>query len=72
MNEQQEHLKNFLEQSVDLEKKLDYSRESYWKEMSANRELFWKVQGAIEYLTELGVSLPESEEDGSGVVEEEA
>lgn len=26
-----------------------------------NRELFWKVQGAIEYLTQIGVTLPEPE-----------
>jgi len=50
MTEQQEHLKNLLEQRVQLDQKI-----------SQNRELFWKVQGAIEYLTQIGVTLPEPE-----------
>jgi len=51
MTEQQEHLKNLLEQRVQLDQKI-----------SQNRELFWKIQGAIEYLTQIGVTLPEPEE----------
>lgn len=50
MTEQQEHLKNLLEQRNNLE-----------QQMNQNRELFWKVQGAIEYLTQIGVSLPQPE-----------
>lgn len=50
MTEQQEHLKNLLEQRNNLE-----------QQMNQNRELFWKVQGAIEYLTQIGVTLPQSE-----------
>ena len=50
MTEQQEHLKNLLEQRNTLEQQL-----------TQNRELFWKVQGAIEYLTQIGVTLSESE-----------
>ena len=50
MTEQQQHLKNLLEQGVNLEQQLN-----------KNRELFWKVQGAIEYLTQTGVTLPEPE-----------
>ena len=50
MTEQQEHLKNLLQQRSDLD-----------KQISQSRELFWKVQGAIEYLTQTGVTLPESE-----------
>ena len=60
MTEQQEHLKNLLEQRNNLE-----------KQISQNRELFWKVQGAIEYLAQTGVTLPEPEVE-SEVVEEEA
>lgn len=60
MTEQQEHLKNLLNQRNSLEQQLNQ-----------NRELFWKVQGAIEYLAQIGVSLPEPEEEGE-VVEEEA
>lgn len=51
MTEQQEHLKNLLDQRVKLD-----------QQISQNRELFWKVQGAIEYLTQIGVTLPEPEE----------
>lgn len=50
MTEQQEHLKNLLEQRNNLD-----------KQIAQSRELFWKVQGAIEYLTQIGVSLPEPE-----------
>ena len=59
MTEQQEHLKNLLEQRNNLE-----------QQMNQNRELFWKVQGAIEYLTQIGVSLPQPE--AVTEVEEEA
>ncbi len=51
MTEQQQHLANLLEQRNSLE-----------QQISQNRELFWKVQGAIEYLTQIGVTLPEPEE----------
>ena len=50
MTEQQQHLKNLLEQRVALE-----------QQINQNRELFLKVQGAIEYLTQIGVTLPEPE-----------
>jgi seryl-tRNA synthetase len=65
--EQREHLKNLLEQRNNLE-----------KQINQNRELFWKVQGAIEYLTQTGVNLSEPEvnlsepEVKSEVVEENA
>ena len=51
MTEQQEHLKNLLEQRNTLE-----------QQINQNKELFWKVQGAIEYLTQIGVTLPEPEQ----------
>jgi hypothetical protein len=50
MTEQQQHLANLLQQRADLDKAI-----------SQNRELFWKVQGAIEYLQQIGVALPEPE-----------
>ena len=50
LTEQQTHLKNLLEQSKDLEASLE-----------KNRNLYLKVQGAIEYLTQTGVTLPEPE-----------
>ena len=50
MTEQQEHLTQLLQQRAQLD-----------TEIAKNRELFWKVQGAIEYLTQIGVTLPEPE-----------
>jgi hypothetical protein len=64
MTEQQEHLKNLLEQRDKLD-----------RQISQNRELFWKVQGAIEYLVQTGVTLPEPEPEAEAegeVAEEEA
>ena len=50
MTEQQTHLAQLLQQRAELD-----------ASMSKNRELFWKVQGAIEYLQQTGVTLPEPE-----------
>ena len=50
MTEQQEHLANLLQQRAQLD-----------QQITQNRELFWKVQGAIEYLQQIGVTLPEPE-----------
>lgn len=50
MTEQQQHLANLLQQRSDIDKAI-----------TQNRELFWKVQGAIEYLQQIGVTLPEPE-----------
>lgn len=50
LTEQQKHLAQLVQQRAELDDTL-----------SKNRELFWKVQGAIEYLTQTGVSLPEPE-----------
>ena len=50
MTEQQQHLANLLQQRADLDNAI-----------AKNRELFWKVQGAIEYLQQIGVTLPEPE-----------
>lgn len=55
MTEQQEHLTNLLQQRQALQNELDELQET----TSGKRELFWKVQGAIEYLAQTGVTLPE-------------
>jgi len=60
LTEQQTHLKNLLEQRNDLESAL-----------TKNRELYLKVQGAIEYLTQTGVTLPEPEPEVETEVVEE-
>ena len=72
MTEQQQHLANLLEQRDALRSDLEKLQET-----AGNRkELFFKVQGAIEYLTQIGVELPESEPEAevaeTEVVEEPA
>lgn len=50
MTEQQEHLQNLLQQRSSIEQQL-----------VQGRELLLKVQGVIEYLTQIGVTLSDSE-----------
>ena len=57
MTEQQEHLSNLLQQRQTLSQEL----ESLQGQVNAKREVFFKVQGVIEYLTQLGVVLSEPE-----------
>ena len=47
----QAHLKSLAEQQVELS-----------KEIESKKTLLMKVTGAIEYLTEIGVTLPKEEE----------
>ena len=47
----QTHLKSLAEQQVELS-----------KEIESKKNLLMKVTGAIEYLTEIGVTLPKEEE----------
>ena len=55
MTEQQEHLANLLQQRTTLQGELEQLQNA----TGSKRELYWKVQGAIEYLTQVGVILPE-------------
>ena len=55
MTEQQEHLENLVKQRQTLGQEL----ESLQGQVTSKRELFLKVQGVIEYLTQIGVTLPE-------------
>ena len=57
MTEQLEHLANLLQQRQQLSKEL----ETLQGQTNSKRELFLKVQGVIEYLTQIGVVLPEPE-----------
>ena len=57
MTEQQQHLANLVEQRETLRKNLEELQNT----SNARKELYWKVQGAIEYLSETGVVLPEPE-----------
>ena len=58
MTEQQEHLVNLLQQRQSLLQEI----EALNGQVANKRELFLKVQGAIEYLQQIGVVLPEPEE----------
>tara|TARA_B100000965_G_scaffold63007_1_gene48773 strand:- start:275 stop:514 length:240 start_codon:yes stop_codon:yes gene_type:complete len=72
MTEQQQHLANLIEQRDGLRSDLEKLQET----TGNRRELFFKVQGAIEYLTQTGVQLPEPEPEAevaeTEVVEESA
>ena len=57
MTEQQQHLASLLEQRDALKSDLEKLQET----TAGRRDLFLKVQGAIEYLTQIGVELPEPE-----------
>ena len=53
--EQQQHLKDLTERRDKLQKEL----EELHSQATTKRELFLKIQGIIEYLTQIGVTLPE-------------
>ncbi len=59
MTEQQQHLAQLLQQRNELEESI-----------SKNREIFWKVQGAIEYLAQTVVTLPEVDTEEETVEEQ--
>ena len=58
MTEQQEHLVNLLKQRQSLAQEI----EGLNGQVTNKRELFLKVQGAIEYLQQVSVVVPEPEE----------
>ena len=66
MTEQQQHLTNLLQQRQTLSQEL----ETLQGQATAKRELFLKVQGAIEYLRQVGVVLPEPEQTVEEVSED--
>lgn len=59
MEEQQVHLRNLLQQKDTLQQEISFME----TQLSSKKELFVKVMGVIEYLTQIGVTLPEVEED---------
>jgi hypothetical protein len=67
MTEQQNHLANLINQRTELEKEL----EELQGQSVQKQQLFYKVQGAIEYLTQTGVTLPEPEPEPEVTEEEE-
>ena len=69
MTEQQDHLKNLLNQQKDLAKEV----EQLQAQIEFKRQTFFKVQGAIEYLNQTGVELEglETAEDAAEEATEE-
>ena len=58
MSEQQDHLTNLLKQRQDLLDEIN----GLQQQAAAKRELLLRASGAIEYLQQIGVKLPEPEE----------
>ena len=59
MTEQQEHLK----QAVEQQKQLISESTNLSEQLNAKREMIFKLQGIIEYLQQTGVILPESDDE---------
>jgi hypothetical protein len=57
MEEQKNHLKNLFQQKQNLFQEID----TLQNQLVAKKELYLKVQGALEYLSQIGVSLDETE-----------
>jgi type II secretory pathway component PulJ len=72
MTEQQQHLSNVTQQ----QKTLIEEMQSLERDLNQKREIALKLQGVIEYLTQLGITLPveevskEQSEEASEVLEE--
>lgn len=68
MTEQQQHLSNLLNQRAEILKEI----ESLQVKINSQKELGLKVQGAIEYLDQIGVKLEEesTEEVADQLLEE--
>ncbi len=57
MSEQQDHLTNLLKQRQDLLDEIN----GLQNQAATKRELLLRASGAIEYLQQIGVTLPEAE-----------
>ena len=58
LTEQQGHLKSILSQQQELANEINQLN----AQLNSKKELFNKTQGVVEYLSTIGVKLPESEE----------
>ena len=58
LSEQQGHLKSILSQQQELANEINQLQ----AQLQSKKELFQKTQGVVEYLSTIGVTLPESEE----------
>ena len=57
LTEQQGHLSSILEQQQQLANEINQLQ----AQITNKKELFQKTQGVVEYLTQVGVKLPEEE-----------
>ena len=57
LTEQQGHLSSVLSQQKDLANEINQLQ----AQITTKKELFNKTQGVVEYLTQVGVKLPEEE-----------
>ena len=57
LTEQQGHLQSILSQQQDLANEINQLQ----AQITTKKELFNKTQGVVEYLTQVGVKLPEEE-----------
>ena len=58
LSEQQGHLASILSQQKELANEINQLN----AQLNSKRELFQKTQGVVEYLSTIGVKLPEPEE----------
>ena len=59
MTEQQQHLSQALEQQKDVVNDIN----NLTNQLTVKKELALKLQGIIEYLDQIGVTLPDGEEE---------
>ena len=57
LTEQQGHLQSILQQQKELANEINQLN----GQLNAKRELFQKTQGVVEYLSTIGVKLPEAD-----------
>jgi len=65
MSEQQDHLTNLLQQRQTLLTEINELQQ----QAAAKRELLLRASGAIEYLQQIGVTLPEATEEAPAEAE---
>lgn len=58
MTEQQQHLEQILKQRTTLAQELETLNAT----LTSKRDMFLKLQGVIEYLSQIGVTLPQDSE----------
>lgn len=66
MTEQQQHLQSALQQRESLAQEIQNLNGL----VGEKREMIFKLQGIIEYLQQIGVTLPEAEEEAAATTTE--